>query len=88
MFILSENFSEFIPKDSYYYLWVSGKFLPTFTEQLKQTNHRSHVNGGGLEVQQLLLGADAVMKGNLDVNDLPKYMKNEVIRFSSSESKI
>ena len=83
-----ENFSEFIPKDSYYYLWVSGKFLPTFTEQLKQTNHRSHVNGGGLEVQQLLLGADAVMKGNLDVNDLPKYMKNEVIRFSSSESKI
>lgn len=73
------NFSKNIPENHYYYLWVSGKFLPNFKEQLKQTHLRSGINGGGLEISQLLLGADAVMKGNLDVNILPNYMNNTVI---------
>lgn len=74
------NFEEDIPKNQYYYLWVSGKFLPQFNDQLKQTHYRSRINGGGLDVFQLLLGADAVMKGKLDVNTLPGYMKNKVIQ--------
>lgn len=78
-----ENFDADIPSDQFYYLWVSGKFLPNFAEQLKQTNYRSHANGGGLEVQQLLLGADAVKRRKLDVNTIPNYMKNEVITLVS-----
>lgn len=78
-------FDETIPKDQYYYLWVSGKFLSSFSEQLKQTHHRTNANGGGLDVQQLLLGADAVQKNKLNVNTLPKHMKNEVITLVSPE---
>ncbi|NUG66644.1 restriction endonuclease [Lactobacillus mellis] len=74
------NFDKNIPKDQFYYLWVSGKFLKNFDKQLKNTHYRTNINGGGLEVSQLLLGADAVMKGNLDVNTLPNYMKNNVIK--------
>lgn len=80
-----EVFDADIPSDQYYYLWVSGKFKKTFKEQLYQTHLRTNVNGGGLEVYQLLLGADAVQKKNLDVNEIPKYMKNEVIEFVPTE---
>lgn len=75
-----EKFGENIPEDNFYYLWVSGKFLPSFSEQLMQTNYRTNVNGGGLEVKQLLLGADAVQKKKLDINSLPNYMDNKVIK--------
>lgn len=78
-----ENFDVKIPKDQYYYLWVSGKFLPNFSKQLKQTNYRAHINGGGLDVRQLLLGADAVKQKKLDVDTIPNYMNNEVITFVS-----
>jgi hypothetical protein len=74
------NFGDNIPENKFYYLWVSGKFLPKFNEQLKQTHYRTGINGGGLEVSQLLLGADAVMKGALNVNNLPIYMHNNVIQ--------
>lgn len=74
------NFGDNIPENKFYYLWVSGKFLPKFNEQLKQTHYRTGINGGGLEVSQLLLGADAVMKGALNVNILPTYMHNNVIQ--------
>ena len=47
---------------------------------MKQTHYRTGINGGGLEVSQLLLGADAVMKGALNVNILPTYMHNNVIQ--------
>lgn len=76
-----ENFGFDIPGNNYYYLWVSGKFLPRFQEQLKMTNYRTEVNGGGLNVRQLLWGADAVQKGELDVNEIPRYMNNTVIEF-------
>lgn len=76
-----ENFAADIPSDQYYYLWVSGKFLKSFDKQLKKTNYRTKINGGGLEVQQLLLGANAVQQHKLDVNTIPSYMKNEVITF-------
>lgn len=76
-----ENFDASIPSDSFYYLWVSGKFLPSFKEQLIQTNYRTKINGGGIEVRQLLLGANAVKNGILDVEKLPMYMKNNVISF-------
>ena len=74
------NFGKDIPKDQYYYLWVSGKFLPRFNTQLEKTHYRSQIDGGGIDVFQLLLGADAVIKGKLDVNTLPSYMNNTVIK--------
>lgn len=83
-----EKFNSEIPQNSFYYLWVSGKFLPSFEDQLKQTNYRSHVNGGGLEVEQLLLGADAIKKGLFDVNTLPNYMNNTVITLIPKNKKL
>lgn len=75
------EFNESIPIDSYYYLWISGRFKGQFEEQLKYTSSQTQTNGGALEVEQLLLGADAVMKGELNLSDIPTYMKDCVITF-------
>lgn len=72
------EFDAQIPTNSYYYLWVSGRFTGRFNEQLDYTSSQTGTRGGALEVEQLLWGADAVMKGQLDASDLPKYMNNSV----------
>lgn len=74
-----KNFNSDIPENNYYYLWISGKFLKSFDEQLFQTNYRTGYNGGGLDVFQLLLGASAVVNKELNVIDFPNYMNNKVI---------
>ena len=71
-----------IPANSYYYLWVSGRFTGRFDEQLVYTSSQTNTRGGALEVEQLLWGADAVMKGKLNVSDLPKYMNNSIIKLT------
>jgi hypothetical protein len=63
--------------------WVSSKFVGRFQEQLDYTASQTSTNGGALNVEQLLLGADAVLKGILDANTLPLYMKNKEIEFIS-----
>lgn len=73
------EFDENIPSNSYFYLWVSGQFTGHFDEQLDYTSSQTKTNGGALEVEQLLWGADAVMKGNFDIEKIPDYMNNNII---------
>lgn len=69
-----------------FFLWVSGKFVKNFKEQLEETHYVTKVNGGALNVYQLLLGAHCVLIGKLEPSDLPKYFNNdEIIFFDSDE---
>lgn len=73
------EFDENIPEESYYYLWVSGSFTGRFNEQLIYTSSQTGTKGGAIEVEQLLWGADAIMKGQLNVTDIPRYMNDNII---------
>jgi len=80
----TEWWTEFDPKihqNQFYFLWVSSKFIGTFEEQLDYTARETNTFGGALSVEQLLTGADAVLKGTLDPNNLPNYMNNSEIIF-------
>ncbi len=76
-----EEFDSSIPEDNFYFMWVSSKFTGKFQEQLNYTSSQTSVNGAALNVEQLLIGADAVLKGNLDANSLSDYMTNTEIKF-------
>ena len=77
------GFDKSIPQSQFYYLWISSKFIGRFQEQLDYTSSQTNTNGGALNVVQLLLGADAVLKGNLDANNIPDYISNQEIKFAS-----
>ena len=70
-----------IPSDSFYYLWISSRFIGEFHEQLKHTSYVTGVNGGALNVEQLLYGAAKINKGILNPAELPNYLQNEEIFF-------
>ena len=74
-----KHFDSKIPKKSFYFLWISGKFVGQFEEQLISTSNRTHSFGGALNVEQLLIGAHKVQSGNLSINQIPKYFKNKEI---------
>lgn len=74
-----ENFPKTITQDNFYFLWISSKFIGRFHEQLSSTYHRTNTKGAALSVEQLLLGADAVIKGRLNINDIPDYIENKEI---------
>lgn len=76
------NFSTEIPKDAFYFLWVSSYFSGRFDEQLKETADRTGISGGALDVRQLLIGASLAQEHRLNPDDLPKYMQNRQIQFS------
>ncbi|MFL2139002.1 restriction endonuclease FokI C-terminal domain-containing protein [Desemzia sp. FAM 23991] len=76
-----EEFDTNIPNNQYYFIWISGRFINRFDEQLEYTASQTKVNGGSLNVEQLLLGADAVHKGVIDKNDIPKFINNKEIIF-------
>ncbi|KAA9246572.1 restriction endonuclease FokI C-terminal domain-containing protein [Streptococcus anginosus] len=73
------NFNPSIPSNSFYFMWISSKFIGKFTEQLESTYNRTGVHGGALNVEQLLLGAHKVQIGELDVHHLPDYIQNKEI---------
>lgn len=76
-----------IPEKNFYFMWISSKFIGQFHGQLESTFHRTNTKGAALNVEQLLLGADAVLKGNLDRNNFPFYMNNtEIVWKESTES--
>ncbi|UPU38897.1 hypothetical protein MX850_10035 [Erysipelothrix sp. Poltava] len=66
-----KDFNPNIADDQFYFMWISSKFVGRFQEQVDYTANETETNGGALNVEQLLLGADAVMKGIIDVKDLP-----------------
>ena len=73
------KFHESIPPKAYYFLWISGRFADNFPKQLQATHERTGAFGGALNVEQLLLGADAVMKSQLDVRRMTSYFLNKEI---------
>ncbi|AND78547.1 restriction endonuclease FokI C-terminal domain-containing protein [Streptococcus pantholopis] len=76
-----EHFPDCIPKQSFYFMWVSSKFVGKFQEQLDYTANETKTNGAALNVEQLLWGADLVAKGKLDISQLPSYFQNKEIEF-------
>lgn len=75
------SFSNKIPKNSFYFLWISSKFIGNFQNQILYTSNATAVSGGALNVEQLLLGADAVQKGMLESEDIPNYLTNSEVIF-------
>lgn len=76
------GFPSTINENSFYYLWISSKFIGQFSDQLLSTYQRTGVSGGALNVEQLLWGADAVMKGELNIDSIPSYMNNTEITWN------
>lgn len=79
-----EYFSSVIPDDSFYFMWISSKFIGKFQEQLIYTANETEINGAALNVEQLLIGADKILKGELSVNKLPNYFINQEIIFEKT----
>lgn len=78
-----KDFPNSIKDESYYFLWVSSKFVGKFTEQLTYTADQTETIGGALNVEQLLLGADKVKKGEIQSDKLNTYFENKEIIFQS-----
>lgn len=76
-----EVFPETIPSNSYYFLWISSKFVRRFNEQLTYTARATKTKGGALNVEQLLIGANEVYNGRIKPKDLDGYFNNEEIIF-------
>ncbi|MCW6676402.1 restriction endonuclease [Aerococcaceae bacterium NML180378] len=76
-----ESFPETIPEDRFYFMWVSSKFVGRFQDQIDYTSNETDTKGAALNVEQLLLGADLVARGSLNIADLPLYFQNKEIEF-------
>lgn len=78
-----EVFPKKIPSNSYYFLWISSKFVSKFNEQLTYTARATKTKGGALNVEQLLIGANEVYNGRIEQKDLEEYFNNEEIIFKN-----
>lgn len=76
-----KSFSPLIPNDKFYYLWVSNFFKGQFKNQIEYVNRETNTYGAVLNVEQLLYGADAVIKGIINPNKLHEYFSNDEIKF-------
>ncbi|EDK13303.1 hypothetical protein CGSHiR3021_01032 [Haemophilus influenzae 22.4-21] len=79
-----EHFPTSIPANNFYFLWVSSVFVNKFHEQLSYTAQETQTVGAALSVEQLLLGADSVLKGNLTTKKFIDSFKNQEIVFAPS----
>ena len=79
-----EHFPTSIPANNFYFLWVSSVFVNKFHEQLSYTAQETQTVGAALSVEQLLLGADSVLKGNLTTEKFIDSFKNQEIVFAPS----
>lgn len=76
-------FNPNIPANSFYFLWVSSKFVGRFSEQLQDTSRRTNTSGAGIDVENLLIGAHLAQKNILHIDELPKYFNNSTIEWSN-----
>lgn len=74
------NFFEDIAQENFYFLWVSSKFIGEFQTQLESTSSRIKRKGGALNVEQLLLTADAIQKEELRITDFFAFFDNKEIK--------
>ncbi|NOL50374.1 restriction endonuclease FokI C-terminal domain-containing protein [Pelistega europaea] len=70
--------------ENYYFLWVSSRFIGKFAEQLTSTARETKTNGGALNVEQLLLGADMILKKELPPDSIANHFNNKEIFFADS----
>lgn len=77
-----EDFNSTIPQNNFYFLWISGKFIGQYLTHVEYTSNQTNTKGGALNVEQLLIGADKVMKGELNISDIPIYINNQDIIFN------
>ncbi|WP_157937982.1 restriction endonuclease FokI C-terminal domain-containing protein [Acinetobacter junii] len=75
------DFKDTIPTTEFYFMWVSSKFIGEFHTQLEATNKRTQTNGCSINVEQLLIGADLVLKNQLHTKNFPEYMQNKEINW-------
>ena len=76
-----ENFDDPDNSKEYFFLWISSKFIGEFNSQLIDTSRRTHINGGAINVVQLLLGANLVYSGSISKEDIAGYINNAEICF-------
>lgn len=74
-----KNFNPNIPSQSFYFLWISSKFIGKFEEQIISTYNRTNTLGGALNVEQLLIGAYKVKHGDISISEIPSFFANQEI---------
>lgn len=74
-------FPNTIPNECFYFLWISSKFISNFEDQIEYTYEATNQKGAALNVEQLLIGANEVYNGNIDIKDLYNYFNNQEIFF-------
>ena len=60
---------------------MSSKFVGKFQEQLDYTANETQTKGGAINVEQILIGADLIMRKMLDISTIPSFFENQEIIF-------
>lgn len=68
--------------NTFYFLFVSGKFIGSFENRLENIYHSTNIKGGAINIIELLYGANAVKENNLSLEDIPSYFDNKEIILS------
>ncbi|MFL2132059.1 restriction endonuclease FokI C-terminal domain-containing protein [Ruoffia sp. FAM 26254] len=80
-------FPNIIPENAYYSVWISSYFKTNIDDDIEYvSNATNKAKIGALDVHQLLIGASKIQKGELVLEDIPKYIKNELIIFDEKIS--
>lgn len=79
----SNKWWEILPESilDYRFLFVSGYFKGNFQSQLERISINTGVQGGALSVEHLLLGAEYIKRGVLNLNDFKNSFANKEIQF-------
>lgn len=67
--------------DEYKFLFVSGYFKGSFENQLERINLSTGIQGGALNVENLLLGAEYLKRGVISLHDIQTKFVNKEIEF-------
>lgn len=65
----------------YKFLFVSGYFKGSFASQLERISMNTGINGGALSIEHLLLGAEYIKRGVINLNDFKNNFVNKEILF-------
>ena len=68
--------------NTFYFLFISGKFIGSFENRLENIYHSTSITGGAINIIELLYGANAIKENNLTLENIPSYFDNKEIIFS------
>lgn len=69
------GFPQSLSSQSIYFLWVSSYFINMFSDQILSASARSGAKGAALSVENLLLGADKYLKGEINHEQIRMKMQ-------------